>query len=160
MRNGRRSDDEAVKSSRILQWSVIGSIPVHKPAIQAQVRQQLNTNGHCEETISTHERMPMIARHWRGWTDVHNADAYEALLKTRVLPELKLVAGYHGGYILRSEGAVEVEFVVVNFFESIESVRVFAGDDYSTPVFEPEARLLLSRVEPIARHYEVRASTV
>jgi hypothetical protein len=31
---------------------------------------------------------------------------------------------------------------------------------YSTPVFELEARRLLSRVEPIARHYEVRASTI
>ena len=102
----------------------------------------------------------MIARHWRGWTEVHNANAYESLLKTRVLPELKQLAGYRGGYILRSDGADEVEFVVVNLFESIESVRLFAGDDYSTPVFEPEARMLLSRVEPIARHYEVRASTI
>jgi hypothetical protein len=102
----------------------------------------------------------MIARHWRGWTEVDNANAYEALLKTRVLPELKQLAGYRGGYILRSDGVDEVEFVVVNLFDSIESVRLFAGDDYSTPVFEPEARMLLSRVEPIARHYEVRASTV
>jgi len=102
----------------------------------------------------------MIARHWRGWTEVRNADAYESLLKTRVLPALKLVAGYCGGYVLRSDSPDEAEFVVVNFFESIESVRLFAGDDYSTAVFEPEARLLLSRIEPIARHYEVRASTV
>lgn len=102
----------------------------------------------------------MIARHWKGWTNVCNADAYEAHLKTKVLPELKLVEGYRGGYVLRSDGTGEVEFVVVNFFESLEAVRLFAGDDYSTPVFEPEARLLLSRVEPIARHYEVRASTV
>jgi len=102
----------------------------------------------------------MIARHWRGWTEVHNANAYESFLKTRVLPELKQLAGYRGGYILRSDGADEVEFVVVNFFESLESVRRFAGDDFATPVFEPEARLLLSRVEPIARHYEVRQSTV
>jgi hypothetical protein len=104
--------------------------------------------------------MLMIARHWKGWTEVRNADAYETLLKSKVLPDLKRVAGYRGGYILRSEGANEVEFVVMNFFESIEAIRSFAGDDYSTPVFEPEARLLLSRVEPIARHYEVRASTV
>ena len=102
----------------------------------------------------------MIARHWRGWTETRNADAYETLLKTRVLPELKHVAGYCGGYILRSDGTEEVEFVVVNLFESIEAVRLFAGVDYATPVFEPEARVLLSRVEPIARHYEVRASTV
>jgi heme-degrading monooxygenase HmoA len=102
----------------------------------------------------------MIARHWRGWTKIHNADAYESLLKSKVLPELHLVAGYRGGYILRSDGADEAEFVVVNLFESLEAVRRFAGEDYSTPVFEPEARLLLSRIEPIARHYEVRASTV
>jgi heme-degrading monooxygenase HmoA len=102
----------------------------------------------------------MIARHWKGWTEVGNADAYETLLKTRVLPDLKRLAGYRGGYILRSEGTNEVEFVVVNFFESIAAIRSFAGDDYSTAVFEPEARLLLSRAEPIARHYEVRASTV
>ncbi|MGA2189000.1 MAG: antibiotic biosynthesis monooxygenase [Steroidobacteraceae bacterium] len=102
----------------------------------------------------------MIARHWKGWTEVHNADAYETLLKTRVLSDLKRLAGYRGGYILRSDGASEVEFVVVNFFESIEAIRSFAGDDFSTPVFEPDARLLLSRIEPIARHYEVRACTV
>jgi hypothetical protein len=30
---------------------------------------------------------------------------------------------------LRSDGAEEVEFVVVNFFESIEAVRLFAGAD-------------------------------
>jgi len=110
--------------------------------------------------VANERRRPMIARHWRGWTEVRNADAYESFLKIRVLPELKRLVGYRGGYILRSDGADEVEFVVVNFFESIESVRLFAGDDYSTPVFEPEARLLLSRIEPIARHYEVRASTI
>jgi hypothetical protein len=104
--------------------------------------------------------MSMVARHWRGWTELRNADAYESFLKTKVLPGLTRVAGYRGGYILRHDGAEEVEFVVVNLFDSLEAVRLFAGPDYSVPVFEPEARQLLSRVEPIARHYEVRASTV
>jgi hypothetical protein len=31
----------------------------------------------------------MIARHWRGWTKLHDADTYESLLKQKVLPELK-----------------------------------------------------------------------
>ena len=102
----------------------------------------------------------MIARHWRGWTNVHNANAYETLLKTKVLPDLKRVAGYCGGYVLRAEGEDEVEFVVINLFDSIESVRSFAGADHTAPVFEPEAQLLLSRIDPIAHHYEVRASSV
>ena len=48
----------------------------------------------------------------------------------------------------------------MNFFDSLESVKVFAGADYSVLVFEPEARLLLRRIELIAMHYEVRASTL
>lgn len=102
----------------------------------------------------------MIARHWRGWTEVRNADAYETLLKQTVLPGLKHVDGYRGGYVLRKDGPQEVEFVVLNLFDSLEAVKRFAGTDYSTPVFEPEARCLLSRIEPVATHYEVRASTL
>ena len=102
----------------------------------------------------------MIARHWRGWTRLENADAYERLLKAIVLPGLKNVDGYQGGYILRDDGPQEAEFVVVNLFDSIDAVKRFAGPDYGTPVFEPEAKKLLCRFEPVARHYEVRASTV
>ena len=99
----------------------------------------------------------MIARHWRGWTKPENADAYERLLRETVLPGLKRIRGYCGGYVLRDDRADDVEFVVVNLFESLEAVRQFAGPDYAIPVFEPEARRLLSRVETIARHYEVKA---
>jgi heme-degrading monooxygenase HmoA len=102
----------------------------------------------------------MIARHWRGWTEVQNADAYEALLRNTVLPGLKGVEGYRGGYVLRHDGARESEFVIVNLFESIDAVKRFAGVDYNVPVFEPEAKRLLSRIEPTAMHYEVRISTV
>jgi hypothetical protein len=103
------------------------------------------------------ERKIMIARHWRGWTEIEDADAYEKLLKQKVLPGLKNVAGYLGGYVLRHDGAREAEFVVVNLFDSLDAVKRFAGADYGTPVFEPEAKQLLCRIEPFAMHYEVRA---
>jgi heme-degrading monooxygenase HmoA len=102
----------------------------------------------------------MIARHWRGWTKSQDAAAYESLLRDKVLPGLKNVDGYRGGYVLRTHADEEVEFVVVNFFDSLEAVRRFAGPNYSTPVFEPEARSLLSRIETVAVHYEVRVDTV
>ena len=43
---------------------------------------------------------------------------------------------------------------------ALEAVKQFAGPDYAVAVFEPEAKLLLSRIEPTAAHYEVRVSTV
>ncbi len=98
----------------------------------------------------------MIARVWKGWTEVENADAYEKLLQEVVYPGLRKINGYHGGYILRRDGKGETEFVTVNLFTSMEAVKTFAGPEYETPVFGPEARRLLSRVEPVARHYEVR----
>jgi heme-degrading monooxygenase HmoA len=98
----------------------------------------------------------MIARVWKGWTSPEQADAYEKLLREVVYPGLQGIPGYQGGYILRQDGKEETEFVTVNFFETLEAVRAFAGADYESPVFEPEARRLLSRVEPIARHYEVK----
>lgn len=98
----------------------------------------------------------MIARHWRGWTRREDADAYESLLRDTVLPHIRQVEGHRGGYVLRSDGAEECEFVVINFFESLDAVKRFAGPDYHVAVFEPEARRLLSRIEPLASHYEVR----
>ncbi|HUO32867.1 MAG TPA: hypothetical protein VMU80_26875 [Bryobacteraceae bacterium] len=102
----------------------------------------------------------MIARHWRGWTQPQNADTYENFLRTTVLPGLRNIAGYRGGYVLRKDTGLEVEFVVLNLFESLDAVRRFAGPDYTVAVFEPEARRLLSRIEPFALHYEIRVDTV
>jgi heme-degrading monooxygenase HmoA len=101
----------------------------------------------------------MIARHWRGWTKPSDADSYECLLKETVLPQLKQISGYRGGYVLRHDGDEEVEFVVINLFDSLDAVRAFAGADYTVAILEPEAKRLLSRVETKAMHYDVRAAT-
>jgi heme-degrading monooxygenase HmoA len=101
-------------------------------------------------------RRKMVARVWRGWTKAEDADAYEKLLREVVYPGLQTIDGYLGGYILRHDSKHETEFVAMNLFESLDAVKTFAGPDYDIPVFEPEARRLLSKVEPIARHYAVR----
>ena len=48
----------------------------------------------------------------------------------------------------------QVAFVTLTRFESIDSVRGFAGDDYEVPMLEPEAIALLSRYEDRASHFE------
>lgn len=98
----------------------------------------------------------MIARHWRGWTELGNADRYETLLKDKMLPGLSGIEGYRGGYVLRSDGPELAEFVVVNLFESLDAVKRFAGENYAVAVFEPAALELLAKREPFAAHYEVR----
>jgi len=96
----------------------------------------------------------LIARVWRGWTTGQQADAYENLLRENVIPGIRKIKGHKGAYVLR-QGTEEVEFLVINLFESLDAVKAFAGEDYDVPVFEPEALQLLARVEPKANHYEV-----
>ena len=43
----------------------------------------------------------------------------------------------------------------MTLFESLEDVRLFAGDDYEVPVIEPEAARLLTRGDERAEHYDV-----
>src|ERR687884_982338 len=97
----------------------------------------------------------MISRLWHGWTTRENADAYETLLKTRILPGIRRVNGYRGAYLLRRDDGDSVEFVTLTLFESMDAVRAFAGSDYERAVIEPEARKLLSRFDERSRHYEI-----
>jgi hypothetical protein len=100
----------------------------------------------------------MICRVWHGWTTPANADAYERLLRTEVLPGIAArgIAGYEGVELLRREDGDAVEFVTLLWFASLEAVRTFAGADYEVAVVPPKARALLSRFDPRSAHYEVR----
>lgn len=96
----------------------------------------------------------MISRVWHGWTKRENADAYEKLLRSEILPGIHRVRGFKGAEVLRRELKDEIEFVVITQFDSIESVKQFAGEDYEVSVIEPEARKLLARFDARAAHYE------
>jgi antibiotic biosynthesis monooxygenase (ABM) superfamily enzyme len=97
----------------------------------------------------------VIARVWHGWTPPQNADAYEQFLRTKMFPSIHRVPGYLGADLLRREDGDKVAFVTITRFESLESVRAFAGEDYEQAVVEPEARALLSRFDERSEHYEV-----
>ncbi|HEX8692388.1 MAG TPA: antibiotic biosynthesis monooxygenase [Longimicrobium sp.] len=97
----------------------------------------------------------MIGRFWRGWTTQENADAYEQLLRTKVLPGIHRVKGYRGAYLMRRDVEEGVEFATLTFFASMDAVRAFAGEDYEIAVVPPEARRLLSRFDERSVHYEV-----
>ena len=96
----------------------------------------------------------MIARLWHGWTTQPNADEYETLLKSEILPGINRIPGFRGAELLRRESDSEVEFVTLTLFDSIEAVRAFAGEDYEVAVVSPKARKLLSRFDQRAVHYQ------
>jgi hypothetical protein len=99
----------------------------------------------------------MIGRIWHGWTTHDNADAYEALLRHEVFAGIaaRQIAGYRGIHLLRRELEAETEFVTVMWFDSLDAVRTFAGEDYEVAVVPPKARALLARFDARSQHYDV-----
>ena len=100
----------------------------------------------------------MICRLWHGWTTPANADAYEQLLREEVFVGIasRRIAGYRGIELLRRASDGEVEFTTLMWFDSLDDVRTFAGEEYEQAVVPPPARKILSRFDATSTHYEVR----
>jgi heme-degrading monooxygenase HmoA len=100
----------------------------------------------------------MISRIWHGYTVPCNADAYETLLKEEIFTGIqgRKIPGFAGIQLLRREVGEEVEFITIMWFEALEAVKIFAGEDYEAAVVPPKARVILSHFDPRSQHYEVR----
>jgi hypothetical protein len=100
----------------------------------------------------------MISRIWHGYTAFENADAYENLLQEEIFVGIKSreIKGYKGINLLRRNLDKEVEFITIMWFDSIDSIREFAGTDYENAVVPEKAQRLLSRYDKKSQHYEVR----
>jgi antibiotic biosynthesis monooxygenase (ABM) superfamily enzyme len=100
----------------------------------------------------------MISRIWHGYTTKVNADRYEDLLKKEIFIgiENRKIKGFNGIDLLRRNFGEEVEFITIMWFDSIDSVKDFAGIHYEQAVVPPEARDLLSRFDEKSQHYEVK----
>jgi antibiotic biosynthesis monooxygenase (ABM) superfamily enzyme len=104
----------------------------------------------------------MVGRIWHGWTTHENADVYENLLKTEIFPGIaaKNVPGYRSIQLFRRALHDEVEFITIMWFDSWDSVKQFAGEDYETAYVPPKAREVLLRFDGRSKHYEIRERIV
>src|SRR5512138_2602321 len=100
----------------------------------------------------------MIGRIWHGYTSHENADTYEHLLKEEIFVGIhdRHISGLQEIQLFRRELGTEVEFITIMWFDDIESVKKFAGDDYEAAVVPAKARTVLSHFDERSQHYEVR----
>jgi hypothetical protein len=107
--------------------------------------------------VGRRKAVTVISRIWHGWTTPSNADAYEALLRSEIFPwiENRHLSGFHGIQLLRQELDESVEFITIMWFDSIENVREFAGDDPEVAVVLPPAQALLNHFDARSQHYHV-----
>jgi heme-degrading monooxygenase HmoA len=92
---------------------------------------------------------------WHGRVPTARADAYRAFVNARAIPDYRSVPGNVSVHILeRREGEV-THFITLTFWESLDSIRAFAGDDIEKAKYYPEDADFLLEYEPRVVHYEV-----
>jgi heme-degrading monooxygenase HmoA len=97
----------------------------------------------------------MIVRMWHGKVPADKAKAYREFLNARAIPDYRSVAGNISVHILeRAEGDV-THFITLTFWENLESIKAFAGDDVEIAKYYPEDKDFLLEFEPHVVHYEV-----
>lgn len=99
----------------------------------------------------------MICRLWRGWTTPENADAYEQIVRGDVIPgiEAKAISGFQHIDLMRRDLDGEVEFATMMWFDSIDAIKAFVGEDFSVSHVPAAARAVLTRFDERAAHFEV-----
>jgi len=97
----------------------------------------------------------MIIRVWRGRTSLDHAGAYEAFLKKTAYPDYGDVEGNKGWLLLRQQHPEWAEFVFVSFWDSMEALRRYAGEDPERPKYYVEDRAMLLELPERAEHYDL-----
>ena len=97
----------------------------------------------------------MHMRVWKGWTLTEDATAYEEYMRGTGLTQYRATDGKRGAYMTRRDVGANTEFCMVTFWDSLDHIRAFAGDDIERAVFYPEDdRFLVERDERV-EHFEV-----
>ncbi|MEO8228347.1 MAG: hypothetical protein ABI628_01150 [Chloroflexota bacterium] len=102
----------------------------------------------------------MIVRTWRGATRATDADAYvEHLMKTGI-PEYEATTGNRGTLLLHRAVGDREEFLILSWWDSLDAIHGFAGDDIASAVFYPEDERYLVERDLEAHHWEVGYASV
>ncbi len=97
----------------------------------------------------------MIARIWRGWTKTTDTAAYADYVRTTGIAAYESTPGNLGAYLMvRTEGD-RSEIVTLSFWDDIEAIEAFAGEDIERAVSYPEDDRYLVDRDLTVTHFEV-----
>jgi len=100
----------------------------------------------------------MIARIWHGKTKKKDLEAYSELLKKLAIPDYSETPGFQGLKFLRNVKGAEAHFTLITFWDDMDSIRRFAGEDYELAKYYREDNDYLLEFEKFVQHAEVFAS--
>ena len=102
----------------------------------------------------------MIARTWHGRVPAAKADAYHQYLLRTGVTDYADTPGNHGVHVLRRVEGEVAHFLLITYWDSVDAIKRFAGEDYERARYYPEDDDYLLEREPYVRHAEVLMAEV
>jgi heme-degrading monooxygenase HmoA len=100
----------------------------------------------------------MIVRTWQARALEANAPRYEEHFRTEVTHKLTAIPGFQGAELLKRIDSGIAWIIVQTRWDSMDSVRKFAGSDPERAVVEPAAKAVLTEFDDRVRHFDVVVS--
>lgn len=97
----------------------------------------------------------MIVRLWHGRVPLSKADEYAEFMKERAAPDYGSVEGLQKLHFLRRDEGDVAHFLLITFWDSMESVKKFAGEQPEIAKYYPEDDAFLLEKEETSVMYEI-----
>lgn len=95
---------------------------------------------------------------WHGITARAKGDAYADFLTARAIPDYRRTPGNLSVHILRRDEDGTTHFITLTFWESLDAIRAFAGEQVDRAKYYSEDKNFLLEFEPNVQHWEVVGS--
>lgn len=99
----------------------------------------------------------MIARIWHGTTKLEHYEEYTEFMKSRAIPDYRKTDGFKKLTFLRRIKENIGHFTLITYWENLDVIKNFAGDDFEKAKYYPEDKNYLLEFEEKVTHYEVFA---
>ena len=116
-----------------------------------------------EAQAGAHPGKPAVARAWHGKTPKARADEYEQYLSAAIkkFPTIKGNLGYQ---LMRLDGGPDgdqyTEFQVISYWDSLDSIHAYAGQDIRRTHDLPRDGEFLVAKEPFVRNYHLEVNAI
>ena len=97
----------------------------------------------------------MIARMWHGAVPLEKAEQYLLLLRTIAIPDYRQIPGNKLALVQQRNEVDAAHFTTFTLWESIDSIKAFAGDDITRAKYYDFDASFLVELEPAVQHFEV-----
>jgi len=97
----------------------------------------------------------MIARIWQGRIRARDLDEYRSYIAATGIADYRATPGNRGAQILARVDFEVAHVITLSFWDSIESIRAFAGDDVTRARYYPQDEKFLLDFPERAEHFDV-----